>query len=133
MEVKGAQVYIDRILNDIEKRRYVDFTDRNSIRRYNAAMDRIIKNANYFCEHFPDQMDMYLKLVDHPDYQISATFTAILFGLRGSTKTHKLAALASARKLLLHPDADEIAKMYYWPYNIAKWEAELAQSKSDTL
>lgn len=128
MKVESAQKYIDRILNDIEKRRSVDYADRNSVRRYNAAMDRIIKNANILCDHFPDQMDLFIELVNHPDYQISATCTSILFGLRSSTKLHKLEALASARRLLVHPDADEIARMLIWPTNIAQWEAKMGKS-----
>lgn len=125
MKINSARECIDRILRDIDKRRIVDYTDRNSVRQYNAAMDRIIKTANYLCDYFPDQMDLFIELVNHSDYIISATCTGILFGLRNSTKAHKLAALMSARRLLVHPEANELEREFYWPSNIAKWEAEL--------
>lgn len=131
MRERTAQECIKRILRDIEKRRNphpMDFADRNFVRRYNAAMDRIVESANYLCEYYPNQMDLYMELVHHSDYEISATCTSILFQLKCATKEQKLAAITSAKRLACHPDADDIAKEFGWPMNIKRWEAEMAET-----
>ena len=124
MKQLSAEDCIARILKDIDKRRTVDYADKNSVRRYNAAMDRIIERANYLCDNYPDKMELLIALLDHPDFQISETCTAILFGLHNATKEHKSAALHSARQLLLHPDMDGLREMI-WKVNIERWEARM--------
>ena len=124
MKQLSAEECIARILKDIDKRRTVDYADKNSVRRYNAAMDRIVEKANYLCDNHPDKMELFTALLDNPDYDISATCTSILFGLHNATRDHKLAALAAARQLLLRPDLNGI-KEFIWTVNIQRWEAEL--------
>jgi hypothetical protein len=50
---KTVDSCIAHILRDIDKRREVDLADKNAVRRYNAAMDRIVKNMEYIDAHFP--------------------------------------------------------------------------------
>lgn len=121
MKQLSAEECITHILIDIDKRRTVDYADKDSVRRYNAAMDQIIAKANYLCDSHPDKMGLFVELLDHPDYQIAGTCTSVLFGLHNATKDHKLAALNSARRLLLHPDLDAIGE-FAWAVNIERWE-----------
>lgn len=132
MKTKTAEECISRILRDIEKRRSVDYADKKSVRRYNAAIDRIMENANYLCDNYPDQMELFIALVRSPDYSISATCTSILYYLHGSTLEFKRIALGSARQLLLHPDANEV-EQFIWRVNIQRWEAELTDAKQQTM
>lgn len=123
MKQLSAEECIKRILKDIEKRRTVDYADKKSVCRYNAAMDRIIKRANYICNNCPDKMDLFTVFLNHPDYDIAATCTSVLFGLSNATKEHKFAALASAKRLLCR-DLNEIED-FIWTVNIERWENQL--------
>ena len=123
MKKISAEECVERILIDIEKRKVVDYADKNSVRRYNAGMRRIIEMANYLCDNYPDKMDLLTVLLDNPDYNIAATCTGVLFILHGATKEHKVAALASAKQLL-HREINPIDRMG-WMVNVERWEEEL--------
>lgn len=124
MKQISAEECVARILKDIEKRKTVDYADKNSVRRYNAGMDRIIERANYLCDNYPDKMGLFTVLLDHPDYEIAATCTTVLFILHNATKEHRLAALASARQLL-HRELNGIDRMA-WTINVERWERKIA-------
>lgn len=129
MKERSAQECIMRILRDIEKRRNIpplDFADRNVVRRYNAAMDRIKENANYFFEHYPDQMDLFIDLVNSPDYAIACHCAHMLYGRKDSTIEQKRLALSVVKKLINHPDAPELSR-YGMSLNVQQWETELAE------
>lgn len=129
MKERSAQECIKRILRDIEKRRNIpplDFADRNVVRRYNAAMDRIKDNADYFFEHYPDQMGLFIDLVNSSDYDIASHCAHLLYGMKNSTIEQKRLALSVVKKLVNHPDAPELSK-YCMSINIKRWEAELAE------
>lgn len=124
MKQLSAEECIARILKDIDKRRMVDYSDKNSVRRYNAAMDRIIERSNYLCDNYPDKMDLFVSLLDHPDYDICSTCTAVLYGLHNATRDQQLTALASAKHLLSHPDINEL-DVFILTVNIERWETQL--------
>lgn len=123
MKPISAEECVARILKDIEKRKTVDYADENSVRRYNAAMDRIIDRANYLCDNHPDKLDLLIALLDHPDNRIAATCTGVLFNLHNATYEHKLLALASAKQLL-YRDLNPLDRMG-WTINIGRWENSL--------
>lgn len=124
MKTLSPEKCIMHILQDIEKRRTVDYSDGNSVRRYNAAMDRIIEKANYLCDNYPDRMELFIALLGHSDYQIAGTCTSVLFGLHNATREHKLAALNSAKQLQLRPDLDA-TRAFVWSVNAERWQAEI--------
>lgn len=137
MKQLSVEECLTHILKDIDKRRAVDYADRNSVRRYNAAMDRIVKRANYFCDNYPDKMELFTSFLEHPDYDIAATFTSTLFGLHNATKDHKLAAIASAKQLMgregvvtTGPTQDSEMRKYIWSVNIERWEAKMQKDES---
>ena len=123
MKHLSAEECITLILKDIDKRRTVDYSDKNSVRRYNAAMDRIIDRANYLCDNYPEKMDLFAALLNHPDYDIAATCTSVVFGLHTATRFWKLAALNSARQLLCR-GLNEVEE-FIWTVNIERWESEM--------
>lgn len=129
MKERSAQECIKRILRDIEKRRNVDpwnFADRNFVRRYNAAMNRIKENAYYLCEHYPEHMDLFIDLVNSPDFEIACHCAHLLYGMKNSTVEQKRLALSVVKRLVNHPDAPELTK-FGMCENIRVWEAELAE------
>jgi hypothetical protein len=125
MKQLSAEECIARIMKDIEKRKTVDYADKNSVRRYNAGMDRIKERANYLCDNYPDKMDLFTALLDHPDYSVAATCTSILFSLRNATREHRLAALASAKKMF-DRELNAIHE-FMWQVNIERWEKKLLE------
>lgn len=126
MKAKSAQDCIHRILTDIEKRRTVNYADRNSVRRYNAAMDRIKDNAQILWDNYPDQRDMLINLIYSTDYYIASHCAHIVYGMKDSTREQKKLVLARVKELIHHPDAPELSK-YGMLINIERWEAELAE------
>lgn len=127
MRVRSAQECINRIVRDIEKRRNahpLDFADSNFVRRYNAAMDRIKENAYYLNEHYPDQMNLFINLVNSPDPLIASHCAPLLYGMKSSTIEQKRLALSVVKKLVAHPDVPELSK-YGMLMNIRQWEAEM--------
>lgn len=97
---KTGDDYINRILKDIDRRRAVDYGDKNSVRRYNAAMERIIRNAKYIDAHFPEELEKFVELCDHPDVFIVDHCTDIVFMLDNTTYAHKVRSFnAMCRRL----------------------------------
>ena len=130
MKQLSAEECLARILKDIEKRKTVVYSDKNSVRRFNAAMDRIIERANYFCDNYPEKMEWFTTLLDDPDFEIASAFTGTLFILHNATRDHKLAALASAKRLLQRPEINPLEKLG-WTITIERWESELQGGQGD--
>ena len=132
LKERSAKECIRRILRDIDKRRNVDplnFGDRNFVRRYNAAMDRFKENAYYLCEHYPEQMDLFIELVNSNDFETACHCAHLLYGMKNSTIEQKRLALSVVKRLVNHPDAPELT-VFGMCANIRKWEAELAEQNS---
>ena len=130
MKRRSALECIKRILRDIDKRRCInpmDYADRNFVRRYNAAMDRIVENAHYLWDNYPDQRELFLELVCSSDYIIAAHCAHVLYGMKDSAIEHKRLALAVVKKLVDHPEMPDISR-FAMSLNIKQWEAELGGS-----
>ena len=131
MKERSAEECIRRIVRDIDKRRNVnprDYADRNFVRRYNAAMNRICENANYLFEHHPDQIGLYIDLVNSDDFSTACTCAHLLYGMKNNTMEHKILALSVVKKLIFHPDAPELTR-YGMCMNVKKWEEELSRTE----
>lgn len=127
MKCRSAEECITRILRDIEKRKntsIIDFDNRNVLRRYNAAMNRIIENANYLWENYPEQRDRLIDLMYSTDCYVASHCAHIVYGMKDSSVAQKKLALSVVKKLATHPDVPELSK-YGMMLNIKYWEAEL--------
>ena len=129
MTAKSANACIAAILRDIEKRRSIDpadFSNRNLVRRYNAAMDRIRENAHFLWTHYPDQRELFVQLVRLSDCDISSHCAHILYGMPDATIEHKRIALATLRELVENPELPEPSR-FGISLNIKRWEAEMSK------
>lgn len=127
MKERSAQDCINNILRNIEKRRNMrpqDYADRNAVRRYNAAMDRIIENVDYLDAHYPEAIDLLADLANSQDCKIGVTCAHMLHRVKNGTIKHKQIALAAAKQLMNHPDIDPVTQ-FGMGLNIKRWEAEL--------
>ena len=60
MANKSFEKCFEHILRDIKKRKTVDYLDKNSIRRYNAAADRMFANATYINDTYPERTQEFV-------------------------------------------------------------------------
>ena len=72
MAFKSVEQCLLNIFKDIELRNIVDFASKISVRRYNAAGDRIRSNFQYIDQNFPQHIDAIIKLLDHPNPKVVA-------------------------------------------------------------
>lgn len=121
MAIKNFEKCVGDILKDIELRKNVDYGDRASVRRYNAAMNRIVKNAKWIDQNCPERFDELTKLLIHPDVTVVRHMAPIIFGLSGSTISHKRMVIQVSYHLLNNPYIDPASKMMI-KANIEKWE-----------
>ena len=128
MKKRSAQECINGIVQNIEKRRNmqpIDYSDRNAVRRYNAAMDRIIENVDYLSEHYPEDIDLLVNLANSPDCAIAVCCAHLLYNAKNSTNEHRHIALSVLKRLVNHPDVPELTR-YGISINIKQWETDLA-------
>lgn len=130
MKERSAEECIQRILRDIEKRRdmeqSMDYGDRNAVRRYNAAMERIYSNAHYLGEHYPDEIYLLVDLANSPDMKISICCAHILYRVTNATVEHKRIALSVLKKQVNNPEVPELTRFGICA-NVEQWEAELGK------
>ena len=127
MKQRSPDECIARILRDIDKRRNIspmDYADRNAVRRYNAAMDRILENACYLWNHYPDQRDLFIDLVRSSDCFVASHCAHILYGIPDATVEHKRLALTIVKELIENPNLPELSRVGM-SMNIKRWEEEL--------
>lgn len=65
--MKSVEDCMKGFLEEVEKRKQVDYGDRTSVRRFNAAYKKCLSYVKYVDEHYPDQLDLLLVFLEHPD------------------------------------------------------------------
>lgn len=123
--MKSVDECIKGYLEQVEKRKNVDYADKASVRRYNAAYDKCFRFAKYIDDYYPEQLDVLVALLEHPDTDIVMHCAPMLFRLNNTTRKHKLSAIAASKKLLLDPKINEVDK-YVIACNVAKWEETMS-------
>ena len=121
---KTAEECIRRILVDIEKRKNVDYADKLSVRRYNAAYDRIYANAKYINDNYPAQLSMLIELFFHPDFSVVMCCAPLVLGLDKATKEQKLLAIETIKKGIEDPRMDSVSKLGF-SISIKDWEKQV--------
>lgn len=123
---KTVDLCIAHILRDIDKRREVDLADKNSVRRYNAAMDRIVRNMEYIDAYFPNHFCKLSDLLDHPDQKVVDNCMGIMFRLNNCPIETKRKIVGIAKQRLNDPSIHRSDKRII-SWNIEKWQDELKQ------
>jgi hypothetical protein len=81
MANKTADQCIEYILKNIDKRKDVDYGSRLSVRRFNAAYDRILENARYIDRHYPNALGSLMELIYHQDIFVVEHCAPIILAL----------------------------------------------------
>ena len=116
---------LKNIFTDIEKRRSVDYADRNSVRRYNAASDRIYKNFAYIDEHFPDRIESLMEYVDADNLERIWFFVFGITKMKNSSKEQKVRCVEELRKLRDNTNLGSVERDFALPWNLEVLEKEI--------
>ncbi len=119
-----AEECIHRILVEIEKRKSVDYADKRSVRRYNAAYDRIYANAKYINDNYPSQLTLLVELFLHPDLAVVTVCAPLVFRLDHATKEQKLLAIDTIKKAILDPRMDSVSRLGF-TMSLRDWEQQV--------
>ena len=123
---KTVDQCIETILKSIEQRRSVDYGNRLSVRRFNAAYDKILENARYIDSHYPSQIDAIMKLLYHHDVDVISHCAPIILTLCNSTIEQKREAI-NVIKLLLTSDKLSKGDKLGFSMSLESWEKRLVK------
>ena len=123
-ESRSIDYCIEGIFREINKRKEVDYSDKNSVRRYNAAYDRFANHFNYLVEHYPESIHMLVDMLDHPDLDVVSHVAPRIIKLRNATKDQKEKALQAVRKIIASPDVEPMDRMGF-SWSLEEWENEV--------
>ena len=126
-KVLSVDECINGIFSEIENRREVDYASRSSVRRYNAAYDRMLGYVMYIDRHYPEQIPLLLDLLNHPNISVVQACAPMILGMSNSTKAQKELALDAIRKIAVSPDIDEVDRLGF-SMSLPGWE-KLVQSE----
>lgn len=115
---------IDSILADIEKRKNVDYADKKSVNRYNAAMKRIIENVQYINTFYPDMKSDFIGLMEHPDPRVVSVIACMIVDFLSCSAAEKRTAMSIYRQLV---DSGKLGNMdrIALPLVLKKWEEKI--------
>ena len=125
MNKKSLIKCLEQIVADIELRKTVNYGDRSSVRRYNAAYDRIEKNVKYIENNYPDQLHVFTDLLFCPNQSVSYTCACMILNVLKCSSKMKRTALDEVKRQLAAGQLDALTEVYL-PYIIQEWEEIIA-------
>lgn len=121
-----AEKCISLILHDIERRKTVDFGDKQSVRQYNAAMDRIYMNGRRIDTSYPEYLGLLIELLYHKDIKVVLTIATMLQTLKNVSKAQRLEAIAVLEMHMAQNALTPVEKIAC-SININKWREEMPE------
>ena len=125
MARKTAEQCIENILKDIEFRKSVDYADREAVRRYNAAYDRIFKNISYIDVHYPEKIALLVTLCHHADLDITTHCAPMILRLTNASVQQKQEAISIIEELVDGHKLNSAAE-FGFAISLKRWKAELS-------
>ena len=98
--MKTFEKYIEHILKNIESRKAIDYGDKNSVRRYNAAADRIAKDVTAIEEQHLDKINAFFQLIYHPDPAVAHAIAWYVYDRKSFSVQQKQEAFRVIQSLL---------------------------------
>ena len=126
MARKSVNRCIDIALACIEERKIVDYASSLSVRRYNAAYVRCANNLLYIDQHYPNEIDTVMKLLDHSDYEVVLHCAPIILRFNNCSLSNKWKAIDRIKEVLRIYDVGK-AERSAWKISLEKWEKELGE------
>jgi len=119
---------VEEILRDIDACKAVDYASKASVRRYNAAMDRIRKRFFEIDGHAPEQVGKLMSLLTHADADV-VMCCVILLELNSCTLAQKKQVLQTLQALAAREDLDDLHRVGL-EFVLPEWEEKLATAES---
>ena len=130
MANKTADQCIEYILKNIDKRKEVDYGSRISVRRFNAAYDRILENARYIDHHHPNALGSLMELIYHQDIFVVEHCAPIILALDHSTLAQKWEAIGVIRALTVDERLSSGDRLGF-SMSLEDWEAKLKKQTEE--
>jgi len=122
--MKTFEQCIEHILMDIERRKTVDYGDKNSVRRYNAAYDRMAKNVDRIESMCPECREAFFQYIYHDDPAVSETFACFVFYRNSFSIDQKKDAVRRIEQLLLDGAITGLSTVGY-EFLLPRWKQAL--------
>ena len=119
---------MDIIMESIKQREHVDYSDRTSVKHFNAAYDRIFKNMQYIDTHYPDKLDLVIELLQTSAPDFICHCAPMFFRLKHSTYQQKLVALTAIKNVMEKDQMSPLDKLGF-SESIKDWETQLARER----
>ena len=111
MAEKTFEKCLQNILTDIKKRAAVNYGDKNSVRRYNAAYERLSSNFSQVDQMYPQRIRELMDYLDHEDFHVSKTFALFIVKMQNAKYEQKKAALDTLQQLLSDPHIPNLNRL----------------------
>lgn len=121
--MKTFEDSIQLILEDIERRKTVDYGNKASVRQYNAAYDRIANNMRHIETNYPNRKDDFLEFMYHEDASIVHTFSCLVIYGRIFSVEEKKEAVCILNRMLSDGSIHGVASVTLG-FVIPKWKQE---------
>lgn len=125
MVVSSFDVYLNRILKDIEYRKNVDYESRMSVRKFNAAYKRIINNISMIEMHYPEQKPTFLDMLTHEDNAVAYNIAWLILQRPFFTLDEKRCALNVIKTLYYEKKLEHLIDKAILHLIIPEWDERL--------
>jgi hypothetical protein len=128
MVSKTYEQCVSSILQDIEKSKNVIYEDRKSVRKYNAAMDRIIEHCLIINELYPGSKDDFFQMIYAEDPAVVRTIASLVINNLDYPNEKKREAIGAIKRLLSTKKVDRLAEITL-SYAVSRWEIMYPESE----
>ena len=88
----------------------VDYSDRQSVRKFNTAYDKCLKYVIMIDKLYPEMIGVFCEKVMTSDWRTIALCAPMILQLETPTHEQKCLAVSSIKSLLDNPDVDGLVK-----------------------
>jgi hypothetical protein len=131
MDQNSFDKCVTSILSDIVLRKSVDYGDKKSVRKYNAAYGRMKKNAIYINTNYSDRVDELFALTNNTDTEIAYAVACLIISHIECPSTMKRAAIAVVKKLFEEGKTPKLSELTL-PSCIMNWERIYPEASDDS-
>ena len=125
MVASSFEVYLNRILENIEYRKRVDYGSKISVRKFNAAYKRIISNMSMIELHHPEKKQIFLDMLSHEDSTVAYNIAWLILQRPLFTLDEKQCALNVIKTLYYGKKLEHLIDKAILHLIIPEWDERL--------
>lgn len=120
---------IDGIIEEIEKRREVDYAQKTSVRRFNKSYSNCLAYVKYIDKHYPEKIDTLIEMIEEDSPDITLHCAPMILHLENSSHEQKVRAIKAIKRIVNSNYISGADRMGF-QISLQKWEAELMSKSS---